>query len=124
MRVMCATMLSIVLEDHLMSVLLYRLSRFPGGRVLAGMLGLLLLLAPLAGCVGPSAPLQFTTLNIGLPPEALNSPVVGPLPDNTQMRIGVTFKVSQSVLDHFDQQKIESGKRSNLENFANQIGIS
>src|SRR5438874_13428607 len=105
--------------------LLYRLTRHLNNRVPAGVfriLGLLLVLAPVAGC-GTPAPLQFTTIDLGLPPAALNSPVVGPLPDNTQMRVGVTFKVSQSVLDHFDHQKIQPGKRSNLENFANQIGI-
>src|SRR5204862_6478331 len=54
---------------------------------------------------------------------ALNSPVVGPLPDNTQLRVGITFKVSQSVLDKFDRLKIQPGHKSNLEKFANQIGI-
>lgn len=106
-----------------MSVL-YSLSCPLYGRLMAGAVGLLLLLAPLAACGGTPAPLQFVPVKIGLPSEALNAPVVGPLPDNTQMRIGITFKVSQSVLDHFDRQKIEPGKRSNLENFANQIGIS
>ncbi len=106
-----------------MSVL-YRLSRSLYGRLMAGVVGLLFLLAPLAACGGTPAPLQFVPVKIGLPSEALNAPVVGPLPDSTQMRIGITFKVSQSVLDRFDRQKIEPGKRSNLENFANQIGIS
>src|SRR6266849_343862 len=125
--VMLANTIDIVLEDLVMT-LLYRLTRPANDRVLEGalrvlkVLGLLIVLAPLAGC-GTPPPLQFTTIDLGLPPAALNSPVVGPLPDNTQMRVGVTFKVSQSVLDHFDHQKIQPGKRSNLENFANQIGI-
>src|SRR2546421_8465482 len=124
---MLANMIAIVLEDLVMT-LLYRLTHHINDRVPVGVLrvlrilGLLLVLAPVAGC-GTPAPLQFTTIDLGLPPAALNSPVVGPLPDNTQMRVGVTFKVSQSVLDHFDHQKIQPGKRSNLENFANQIGI-
>jgi hypothetical protein len=121
---MLANTIDIVLEDLVMT-LLYRLTPFANDRVMAGalrVLGLILVLAPLAGC-GTPPPLQFTTIDLGLPPAALNSPVVGPLPDNTQMRVGVTFKVSQSVLDHFDHQKIQPGKRSNLENFANQIGI-
>src|SRR3954451_15407855 len=102
--------------------LLYRLTRHLNNRVPAGVfriLGLLLVLAPLASC-GTPAPLQFTTINLGLPPQALNSPVAGPLPDNTQMRVGIPFKVSKSALDHFDHQKIQPGKRSNLEKFANQ----
>src|SRR5438094_4900398 len=124
---MLAITIAIVLEDLTMA-LLYRLTHHANDRVLAGVLrilrvvGLLLMLGPLASCGAP-APLQFTTINLGLPPQALNSPVVGPLPDNTQMRVGITFKVSQSVLDHFDHQKIQPGKRSNLEKFANQIGI-
>src|SRR5438132_5453327 len=99
-------------------------SRSGSGRVLAGALACLLLLVPLASCGTTPAPLQFTALDLHLPPEALHAPVAGPLPDNTAMRVGITFKVSQSVLDHFDKQKIQPGKRSNLENFANQIGIN
>jgi len=124
---MLANTIDIVLEDLVMT-LLYRLIPPAKDRVMAGalrvlrVLGLLLVLAPLADC-GTPPPLQFTTIDLGLPLAALNSPVVGPLPDNMQMRVGVTFKVSQSVLDHFDHQKIQPGKRSNLENFANQIGI-
>ena len=99
-------------------------SRSGSGRVLAGTLACLLLLVPLASCGTTPAPLQFTTLDLHLPPEALHAPVAGPLPDNTTMRVGITFKVSQSVLDHFDKQQIQPGKRSNLENFANQIGVN
>src|SRR5438874_10147447 len=105
--------------------LLYRLTRHLNNRVPAGVfriLGLLLVLAPVAGC-GTPAPLQCVPVKIGLPSQALNAPTVGPLPANTPMRIGITFKVSQSVLDRFDRQKIQPGKHSNLENFANQIGI-
>src|SRR5437588_9177398 len=126
--VMLVNTIAIVLEDLVMT-LLYRLTHHINDRVPVGVLrvlrilGLLLVLAPVAGC-GTPAPLQFTTIDLGLPPAALNSPVVGPLSDNTQMRVGITFKVSQSVLDHFDHQKIQPGKRSNLENFANQIGIN
>ncbi len=93
--------------------------------VLAGVLGLVLLLAPLAGCGGSASnPLQLVNINLGLPPAALNAPVVGPLPDNTPMRVGITFKVSQNVINHFQQQKIQPGHPSHLEKFANQIGIS
>src|SRR6266480_1921241 len=125
--VMLANTIAIVLEDLVMT-LLYRLTHHINDRVpvdvlrVLRILGLLLVLAPVAGC-GTPAPLQFTTIDLGLPPAALKSPVVGPLSDNTQMRVGITFKVSQNMLDHFDHQKIQPGKRSNLENFANQIGI-
>src|SRR2546423_13346372 len=124
---MLANTIAIVLED-LGMLFRYRLPHHINDRVpvdvlrVLRILGLLLVLAPVAGC-GTPAPLQFTTIDLGLPPAALKSPVVGPLSDNTQMRVGITFKVSQSVLDHFDHQKIQPGMRSNLENFANQIGI-
>src|SRR5881227_159845 len=109
--------------------LLYRLTRRANEGITADLLrvlrvlALLAVLAPLANC-GTPPPLQFTTIDLGIPPAALNSSVVGPLPDNTQMRVGITFKVSQSVLDKFDRQKIQPGHKSNLENFANQIGIN
>ncbi len=88
-----------------------------------GILAALLLLVPLASCGTTPPQFQFSTVDLHLPPAALNAPVVGPLPDNTQMRVGITFKVSQSILDQFDKRKIQPGKRSNLENFANKIGI-
>src|SRR5437764_9206395 len=92
-------------------------------RVAAAFFGLLLLISPLLASCGAPAPLQMATIDLGIPQVALNSPVVNPLPDNTQLRVGITFKVSQSVLDKFDRQKIQPGHKSNLEKFANQIGI-
>ncbi|HLZ81309.1 MAG TPA: hypothetical protein VKP04_06730, partial [Ktedonobacteraceae bacterium] len=86
-------------------------------RIVAGWLGLLLLLTPILASCGAPAPLQMTTIALGIPQAALNSPVVGPLPADTQMRVGITFKVSQSVLDKFDRQKIQPGHTSNLESF-------
>ncbi len=60
--------------------LLYRVRRSLAGRALA--LSFLLLLVPLASC-GTPQPLQSSNLNLGIPAAALNSPVTGPLPDNT-----------------------------------------
>ncbi|GAC1392162.1 MAG: hypothetical protein NVS4B11_02460 [Ktedonobacteraceae bacterium] len=97
-------------------------SRSIGGRAVAGMLGLLLLLTPLAGCGGPT-PLQITTLKLGIPTEAMNSPIAGPLPDNTKLHVRVTFKLDPNALQKMQNQKIEPGKKSNLENAANRIGI-
>ena len=101
------------------TILRYTSNRHVG----AGLLILLLLFSPLVASCGAPAPLQMTPIDLGIPQAALNSPVVGALPDNTQMRVGITFKVSQSVLDKFDRQKIQPGHKSNLESFANQIGI-
>ncbi|HCJ34827.1 MAG TPA: hypothetical protein DHV65_11110 [Ktedonobacter sp.] len=103
----------------LLKRLLYNNNR----HAVAGLLGLLLLLSPLVASCGAPAPLQMTPINLGIPQAALNSPVIGPLPDTTQLRVGITFKVSQSVLDKFDRQKIQPGHKSNLEGVANQIGI-
>lgn len=101
---------------------IYRLSHYLHYRFLGALVGLLLLAAPLVSC-GTPAPLQFTNYDLHLPAQALNAPVVGPLPDSTSMRVGITFKISQSVLDHFDSQKIQPGHASKLEQAANQIGV-
>src|SRR5579872_7526336 len=101
---------------------IHRLSRNLNYRLLTAIMGLLLLIAPLIASCGTPAPLQFINLDMHLPAQALNAPVVGPLPDNTPMRVGITFKVSQSILNHFDSQKIQPGHPSNLEQAANQIG--
>lgn len=91
-------------------------------RVMACMLGSLLVLVPLASCGGP-APLQFTSLDLGIPAQALNSPVTGPLPDNTQLHVRVTFKINPKLLQQAQQQKVQPGKRSDLQGFANKLGI-
>ncbi|TMD68771.1 MAG: hypothetical protein E6I91_03810 [Chloroflexi bacterium] len=104
--------------------LLKRLWYKSNRRVATAFFGLFLLFSPLLASCGTPAPLQIATVDLGIPQAALNSPVVGPLPDNTQLRVGITFKVNQSVLDKFDRQKIQPGHKSNLENFANQIGIN
>ncbi len=92
-------------------------------RFVVGWLGLLLILTPILASCGAPAPLQITTIDLGIPQAAVHSPVIGPLPGNTPLRVGITFKISQSVLDKFDRQKIQPGHKSNLESFANQIGI-
>ena len=105
-----------------MSVL-YAALRSLVGRGMATLLGLVLLLAPLAGCSGPSNALQFTTLDLGLPSAALNSPVIGPLPGNTKLPVRITFKIDPNLLKQAEQQKIQPGKPSHLEAFAQKLGI-
>lgn len=92
--------------------------------MLMGLLGLILLLAPLASCGGTPAPLQITTLNLGIPAVALNSPITGNLPNNTSMHVRITFKINQNTLNQMQNQKIQPGTSSNLEQFAGKIGIS
>jgi kumamolisin len=108
--------------------LLSKLGRAMSGRTLLGLLGLVLLLAPLASCNGASVstptPLQITTLDLGIPAAALSSPITGTLPNNTPMHMRITFKMNQSVLNQMQNQKIQPGQSSNLERFANKVGIS
>jgi kumamolisin len=102
-------------------VLLYRACRSLAGR--AVVLVFFLLLAPLASC-GTPQPLQITNLNLGIPANALKSPVTGPLPDKTQLHVRFTFKLDPKLLKQADQQRGQPGQRSQLEGFANKVGIS
>ncbi|HJT59816.1 MAG TPA: S53 family peptidase [Ktedonobacteraceae bacterium] len=92
------------------------------GNLLMVGLGLLFLLVPLLTSCGPTS-LEMTSIDLGLPAAALNSPVTGPLPDNTQLHVRVTFKVSQNIINKLQGQKGKPGQPSHLENLAKQIGI-
>jgi kumamolisin len=85
-------------------------------------LTLLLLLATLVSCNQPT-PLQYTSLNLGIPAAALQSPVKGPLPDSTELHVGITFKVDPQVLNLVGQRPLQPGQSSNLEQFARRLGI-
>src|SRR5205085_5649994 len=93
-----------------------------------GGIGSVFLLILLVGCGGPNPvitptptlpPLTWTTFDLHLPSEALNAPVVGPLPDDTVLHVSVTFKVNQQELN-----MLQATPGQNLENYANQLGIS
>src|SRR5215831_20232073 len=77
-------------------------------------LTLLFSLASLVGCNQP-APVQYVSLNLGIPAAALQSPVKGPLPDATVLHVGITFKIDPRLLHQADHQKLQPGQRSNLE---------
>jgi kumamolisin len=85
-------------------------------------LTLLLPLATLAGC-SQSAPPQYESFNLGIPAAALQSPVKGPLPDTTELHVGITFKVDPQVLNLVGQRPLLPGQSSNLEQFARRLGI-
>ncbi|GER86610.1 pseudomonapepsin [Dictyobacter vulcani] len=92
------------------------------GRIVAGLLGLCLVLMPLASC-GTTEALKSVPLDLGIPAEALNSKVTGSVPDNTVLHARITFKIDPKLMQKAQNQKIEPGKPSHLENLANQIGI-
>ena len=79
-------------------------------------------IASLVSCSQP-APLQYTSLNLGIPAAALQSPVKGPLPDTTELHVGITFKIDPRLLDQADHLKLQPGQSSSLEAFAKRIGI-
>ena len=94
------------------------------GRIVTSVCGLLLLiLVPLLTSCGGPAPLEYTPIDLGIPAQALNSPVVGPLPDSTKLHVGVTFKVNQVLINKLEGQQVHPGQRSKLEDLANKIGI-
>jgi kumamolisin len=86
------------------------------------LLTLLFSIESLVSCNQPVPP-QYTSLNLGIPAAALKSPVKGPLPDTTELHVGITFKVDPKLLDQADHLKLQPGQLSSLEAFANRIGI-
>lgn len=105
--------------------MLNRVRHVSGKHMSTGLLALLLLLPFLSNCGTPNAPqaLKFTSLDLGIPTEAMNSPVVGQLPDNTVLHVRISFKLNPQWLKRVEQQPIQPGKQSKLESFANQVGI-
>lgn len=87
-----------------------------------GFIGLLLCAGPLAACNTPQA-IQFTSLNLGIPNAALQSPVVGSLPDKTVLHVRLTFKMNPDWLKRMEQTQGKPGQSSHLESVANKIGI-
>src|SRR5437588_3555449 len=78
-------------------------------------------LASLVSCNEPPPP--YTSINLGIPAAALQSPVKGPLPDTTQLNVGITFKIDPRLINQADHQKLPPGQRSNQEALANRLGI-
>ena len=76
----------------------------------------------LSSCTTPS-PLDVIPIDLGIPTQAIKSPVIGPLPTSTKLHVAITFKVNQSIINSLDGQRIHPGQQSKLEQFANKIGI-
>jgi hypothetical protein len=87
------------------------------------LLSLLLPLASLASCGQPAPPL-LESLKLGIPAAALQSPFEGPLPDATELRVGISFKFDPQVLNLVGQQPLRPEQPSDLEQFARRLGIS
>src|SRR5712692_6411102 len=73
------------------------------------LLALLFPLASLVSCDQPAPPL-FESLKLGIPAAALQSPVRGPLPDATELHIGITFKIDSQALNLVGQQPLQPGQ--------------
>ncbi len=101
----------------------HRLSRHTLSGIIASTFGLLLILGPLLASCGALTSLEFVPIDLGIPVQALNSPVVGPLPDSTKLHVRITFKVSQNIINKLDGQQVHPGQPSKLEELANKIGI-
>jgi hypothetical protein len=84
-------------------------------------LTLLFSLASLASCTQPE-PL-FTSINLGIPAAALQSPVKGKLPDSTELHVGITFKIDPRLLKQADQQRPQPGQPSKQGGIAQGLGI-
>ncbi len=73
-------------------------------------LTLLFSLVSLVSC-NQAEPL-YTSINLGIPAAALQSPVKGNLPDSTELHIGITFKIDPRLLHQADQQRPQPGQPS------------
>jgi kumamolisin len=95
-------------------------------RAQLGYLGALVLtlflpLASLASCTQPEPP--FTSINLGIPAAALQSPVKGKLPDSTELHVGITFKIDPRLLHQADQQRPQPGQPSKPGGIPQGMGI-
>lgn len=104
----------------LLTSTLYRSIR---GKIMTILLGMLLIMLPLAGCDQPVDPFQPTPIDLGIPTAALNSPIVGPLPADTVLHARITFKINPDWLKKAEQEPLKPGTPSHLESFANKLGI-
>src|SRR2546423_8489476 len=80
------------------------------GHLSALFLTLLFSLVSLVSC-NQAEPL-YTSINLGIPAAALQSPVKGHLPDSTELHVGITFKIDPRPLRQADQQRLHPGQPS------------
>jgi kumamolisin len=67
----------------------------------------------------------LTAFSLGIPQQALQSPVSGSLPDGTKLHVIVTFKPNAQLVKQLgSQQKNRSGQGTDVASLANQLGIT
>lgn len=103
-----------------------------GGRVFIGLPSLLLILTLLVAC-GDSAQkpptptpttLQFSTLDLHIPQQALNAPIVGTVPDTQKLHVSISFKVNQAALDQLGKtHKVKTNDTTSANDLAHNLGI-
>lgn len=97
------------------------------------LLNVLMLLVALTGCdllstsassPTPTPVLQFTTLDPGLPPQALNAPIIGTVPDTQMLYVDVALKVNQATLSQLGTNYSHAANGASVSNVAQKLGIS
>src|SRR6266576_2513284 len=87
------------LKHMLLSLWLYKF--------VASVAGLfLLIVVPLLSSCAATAPVEFVPIDLGIPTQALKSPIVGSLPDSTKLHVAITFKVNQNIINTLKLIKI------------------
>ncbi|GHO85025.1 S53 family peptidase [Dictyobacter formicarum] len=72
----------------------------------------------------PTSNLQYQTLKLDIPQQALTAPITGPLSDNQILHVGVTFKIDPNTIKKFDNKGSDSSSTQNSGDLAKNLGIS
>ena len=70
------------------------------------------------------ANVQYVNYDLHIPPDALNSPTIGPLSPDTKLHVVITFKANQDELKKLKALKSQAGSGVDLKLEANKIGIT
>lgn len=71
-----------------------------------------------------NASTQMVNFDLGIPKAALDSPVVGDLPGDTLLKVNVSFKPNEELLNKLDTQKGKTDDQTDAASYANQLGIT
>ncbi|GCE06670.1 S53 family peptidase [Dictyobacter aurantiacus] len=72
----------------------------------------------------PTSNLQYQTLKLDIPQQALTAPVTGTLPANQVLHVGVTFKIDPNAIKKFDSNGSDSSSQQNSDDMAKKLGIN